>query len=290
MNFREITQYERKLYNNGIRYVAGVDEVGRGPLAGPFVAVAVILDLEKIFSKDLEDRWPKMNSNMEVTGRENVASKRNNEEMSKLLGNTKTGDKNNEENESRKYINNDVEYAKNRKYNQQKNGRVRRNEEGTEFYRKIDDSKKLSAGKREILSEFIRNEAISYSIETFEAEEVDRVGLSELTQRAFLQSIRDLKIRPQFVLTDMFRIDTIRKKYQKNIVNGDSKSISIASASIVAKVYRDEIMIKMHEKYPVYGFDRHKGYGTGYHIDALKKYGPCDIHRKSFKPVKELLV
>jgi len=58
----------------------------------------------------------------------------------------------------------------------------------------------------------------------------------------------------------------------------------------VAKVYRDEIMIKMHEKYPVYGFDRHKGYGTGYHIDALKKYGPCDIHRKSFKPVKELLV
>ena len=72
-------------------------------------------------------------------------------------------------------------------------------------------------------------------------------------------------------------------------MNGDEKSISVASASVVAKVYRDEMMIKKHEKYSVYGFDRNKGYGTKYHINALKEYGPCEIHRKSFKPVKDIL-
>ena len=227
MHFQEITQFERNLYNNGIKYIAGIDEVGRGPLAGPFVVSAVILDLDKIFSEELEQ------------------------------------------------LINDVQSAE--------------KQEEILLYTKINDSKLLSPKKRDVLAEFIKKEALSYSIELFSPEKVDELGISEITQLSFYNAIKNLKIKPEFVLTDTFEVKKLTKEHQTNIVRGDTKSISIAAASIVAKVYRDNIMVEMHKKYPVYGFDKHKGYGTEYHIRALYEYGPCEIHRKSFHPVKDLL-
>jgi len=267
MNFQEITQFERKLFNHGIRYVAGIDEVGRGPLAGPFVVSAVILDLEKIFSEefrkildilektveDKSDTTPSMVENAVIGIKKGK------------LGKKEIGEKNLKINDVLKDQDGNLNFK---------------------LYNQINDSKKISAKKRVLLSEFIKREAISYSIEVFEAEELDRIGISELTQRAFFKSIVDLKVKPQYVLTDTFEVAKITKNHQKNIISGDSKSISIASASIVAKVFRDNIMVEMHQKYPVYGFDRHKGYGTKMHIEALQKHGPCEIHRRSFEPLK----
>ena len=227
MNFQEITRYERKLYNDGIKYVAGIDEVGRGPLAGPFVVSAVILDLDKIFSNELE-----------------------------LMINDE---------------------------------KLKKNPPKKLLYTKINDSKQVSPKNREILAKFIRKEAISYSIELLPPENLDEIGISQATQLCFFNAIKNLTTIPEVILTDTFEVKKLIKDCQINITKGDTKSISIAAASIVAKVYRDRIMVEMHEKYPLYGFDRHKGYGTKYHIDALYKYGPCEIHRKSFSPVKEII-
>lgn len=263
MNFQKITQYERKIYEHGIKYVAGIDEVGRGPLAGPFVVSAVILDLEKIFSEDFQNLVEKILSKETLT-KKKVLDKRKEPKMNKVL------------NGEKKNRNNDVECKK-------------RHWEKVKFYTQIRDSKKVTPKRREILSEFIKNEAISYDIETFAPEEIDKLGISELTQKAFFRSIKNLKVKPQYVLTDMFEVAKITKQHQTNIVNGDDRSLSIASASIVAKVYRDNIMINMHKKYPIYGFDRHKGYGTKMHMEALKRHGPCEIHRKSFEPLKSMI-
>jgi len=248
MSFQEITQYERKLYNDGIRYIAGIDEVGRGPLAGPFVVSAVILDLEKVFDKDLWD----LLENKEKTQRTKV------------------------------FTNNDVKYKK-------AESKEKTNKDERLLYTQIKDSKKVSPKKRSILSDFITKEAISYSVEVFQPEEVDEMGISKLTQIAFFNAVRNLKIKPQYVLTDTFEIHKLTKEQQINIVSGDNKSISIASASIVAKVFRDNLMLGMHKIYPIYGFDRHKGYGTKFHMEALCTHGPCEIHRKSFEPVKTLI-
>lgn len=264
MDFQEITQYERKLFNDGIKYVAGIDEVGRGPLAGPFVVSAVILDLKKIFSDDFQKAVENSLINKK-TSLENAAIVTN-----RAVLNTNIMKENRDGVISR--------------YNDALSGKDLENT--YKLYGKIKDSKKLSSKMREILSEFIKKEAISYSIEVFGPEEVDKLGISELTQRAFFQAIKNLKVKPQYVLTDTFEVVKITKQNQKNIVNGDNKSISIASASIVAKVFRDSIMIKMHEKYPNYGFDKNKGYGTAVHLKALKEFGPCEIHRKSFEPIK----
>jgi ribonuclease HII len=263
MNFQEITQYERKLFNHGIKYVAGIDEVGRGPLAGPFVVSAVILDLEKIFSKDFENLIEKITST-NISSDKKPPSKAKKSKMNKKLDG------------KRNIRNNDVQCCN-------------FNIENTKYYTQIRDSKKITPKRREVLSEFIIKEAICYSIEVFEPEEIDKFGISDLTQRAFFKSIKNLKIKPQYLLTDMFEIAKITKQHQTNLVNGDDKSISIASASIVAKVFRDNLMVKMHEKYPKYGFDRHKGYGTKMHMEALQKHGPCEIHRKSFEPIKSML-
>ncbi len=263
MNFQEITQYERKLYNDGIKYVAGIDEVGRGPLAGPFVVSAVILDLKKIFDEGFQKEVEDSSKNKKSLLRK-VVIKTKKEEMNT---NIITGEA---------LRNNDEEYSQECKDN-------------AKLYGKIKDSKKLSSKTREILSEFIKKEAISYSIVVFGPKEVDKLGISELTQKAFFKAIRNLKIKPQYVLTDTFEVVKITKEDQKNIINGDNKSISIASASILAKVFRDHIMIEMHKKYSDYGFDRNKGYGTSFHLEALKEFGPCEIHRKSFDPIKSFL-
>ncbi|MFA5479597.1 MAG: ribonuclease HII [Candidatus Muiribacteriota bacterium] len=195
--------YEKSIFEKyGFNLIAGIDEVGRGPLAGPVVASAVI------FPHD--------------------------------------------------YINND-----------------------------INDSKKLSAKKREILFTEIINNCIAYSIVEINNSDIDRLNIHQATKTAMEKAVNNLQIKPDFILTDFMKINS--KIPQINLIKGDSKSISIAGASILAKVYRDNLMKKMAELYPDYGFEKNMGYGTKKHIEALNNSGFCKIHRKSFSPVKEMV-
>ena len=152
-------------------------------------------------------------------------------------------------------------------------------------YSMIDDSKKLSVKKREVLAEFIKSFAICYSIIEISSEEIDELGITQANSIGFYKSIKSLETRPDFMLTDHFPIPNINMKKQTNITRGDSISLSIAAASILAKTHRDNLMTKLHEKHPEYGFDRHKGYGTKLHFEMIEKYGPCKVHRHSFYPI-----
>lgn len=192
----EISVFEKELRNQGYRLIAGIDEVGRGPLAGPVITAAVILP-----------------ENCIIEG--------------------------------------------------------------------INDSKKLSAAKREYLSEKIKEEAVAYSFGAATPEEIDDINILQATYRAMAKAIEGLKTKPDFVLADAVTIPHINVP-QKGIIHGDARSISIGAASIIAKVERDSMMSAYEEVYPGYGFDRNKGYGSAEHIEALKKLGPCPIHRKSF--------
>ena len=209
-------EIERKLFSQGIKYIAGVDEVGRGPLAGPIVACAVILDMERVLSlSDASD--PTHN-----------------------------------------------------------------------LYTQIKDSKMLTPIKRARVNEFLLNESISYSLYEISNEDIDKKGISAANQDAFFNSLMGLDVKAQIVLTDHFEISRITKESQMNITQGDKVSISIAAASIIAKVYRDSLMVGMSKLYPQYRFEKHKGYGTAEHIQLLKIHGPCKIHRFSFEPVKSM--
>ena len=226
---------ESKYWKKGVNLIAGVDEVGRGCLAGPMVVAAVILNPDHI-----------------------------NETIGKgvSFGNGVS------------FRNNDVSL------------------QNFKYYNRIKDSKKLSPNIRTILSEFIKNNAISYSIEIIENTKIDEWGISKSTQIGFFNVINKLKKKPDHILTDSFKIAILPEYRQTNITRGDSLSISIAAASIVAKVYRDNLMVTLHNsngKYALYGFDKHKGYGTRQHLAALLEHGPADIHRKSFKPVRSCL-
>lgn len=208
----DLTFFEKQLWNKGLEYIAGVDEVGRGSLAGPMVVCAVILKREHL--KDLTN----------------------------LKDEHKT-------------------------------------------YAEIKDSKLLSGNKRRRISEFIISELVSYSIIEVPNYEIDASGIMPCTISAFSKSISKLDVKPHHILTDSFEIPNIAKQTQTNLVRGDNKSISIAAASIIAKVYRDNLMVDFHEKhhkYKVYRFDKHKGYGTKLHRDMIKKHGHSDLHRKSF--------
>lgn len=209
-------EIEKELYEQGIDLIAGVDEVGRGPLAGPMVVSAVILDLKKLFGYKEADN-----------------------------------------------TNNDVKK-----------------------YQKINDSKKLSETIRVELSDFIVAKAISYKIIEKSHTLIDTLGISKCTQDAFYEAVMGLHIKPAYILTDNFRINNFPESIQKNIIKGDAKSLSIGAASIIGKVYRDALMVGEDKTYPEYGFAIHKGYGTASHLDAIKKYGPCPIHRHSFEPIK----
>lgn len=211
-----LLKYEINLWEKGIDTVVGIDEAGRGPLAGPMVMAAVIFD--KSTFKDICM-------------------------------------------ESEAYLKN------------------------YEVWNKINDSKKLTPKTRNILYEFILTESRSYSIIEISETEIDTHKISKATQLGFEKIIKKLKVNPQHFLTDHFGINVVDQKNQTNITKGDSKSLSIAAASILAKVHRDRIMQKMHKKYPLYGFNKHKGYGTKKHRHAIAKYGPCEIHRNSFKLV-----
>lgn len=182
-------------------YIAGVDEVGRGPLAGPIVAASVVLNLNYNSDKDL------------------------------ILG--------------------------------------------------IKDSKKLSAKSREELSEIIKDRALYYNIAEIDNALIDSKGIGWCNNEVLKRAAIDLAIKPEIVLSDGYAVKNIGLK-NEFIIKGDNKSASIASASIIAKVYRDKKMKGYSKKYPYYGFEKNAGYGTPEHIDGLKKYGPCPLHRFSF--------
>lgn len=193
--------YERKYLKAGFKFIAGVDEVGRGCWAGPVVAAAVILPHSYRDSR-------------------------------------------------------------------------------------IKDSKVLSIKKRELLDKIIRENALAYAIAYVDAVRIDKINIKQAAQEAMIKAIDKLSISPDCILVDAEPI-TIKNKEIVPIIKGDAKSISIAAASIIAKVYRDKILDDLDKQYPQYGFAKNKGYGTIVHINALKKYGPIPcVHRFSYKPVK----
>lgn len=194
-------QYEEKLTDEGYEWICGVDEAGRGPLAGPLVVAACILP-----------------SYLRIPG--------------------------------------------------------------------INDSKQLSSKKREALYKQIVKSAIAYKIVFISEEEVDSLNIYQATKKGMLEAIEGLKQKPDYILIDAMPLNELKEPHL-SLVHGDAKSASIAAASILAKVTRDEYMEKMDVKYPNYGFKRHKGYGTKAHFEALEKYGPCPIHRKTFAPVSK---
>lgn len=189
-------KYERDLLARGYKFICGVDEVGRGPLAGPVVCAAVIMPMDDIL-------------------------------------------------------------------------------EG------VDDSKKLSAKRREMLSGQILERAIACRISLVEPQTIDRINILQATRLCMKNAIEGLNTVPGFVISDgNMKLDTDIP--QQSIIKGDALSYTIGCASIVAKVYRDALMDGMAEKYPGYGFEKNKGYGTAEHIAAIKEIGACPIHRMTF--------
>lgn len=198
---RVLLRLERELWRNGIERIAGVDEVGVGPLAGPVVAAAVILPVD-----------------VQVRG--------------------------------------------------------------------IDDSKRLSARKREALAEEIRACAVGVGVGIVGVEDVDRLNIYRASLEAMRRAVLALPVPPQQLLVDARHVPGIAVS-QMSIVKGDAQSYSIAAASIIAKTTRDRVMRQLDELYPQYGFARHMGYGTRAHVAAIEKYGPSPVHRRSFGIVRQ---
>lgn len=194
---KKLKEFEEKLYSNDIKYIAGIDEAGRGPLAGPVVVGCVIMKPESF-----------------------------------------------------------IEY--------------------------VNDSKKVSEMKREMLYENIITEALDWSTGIIGQDEIDEINILNATKKALTIAIDKLNVKPDIILVDALdKIDTRGIPY-KSIIKGDSKIYSISAASIIAKVTRDRIMREYDEVYPEYGFGKHKGYGTASHIQAIRENGICSLHRKSF--------
>ncbi len=150
----------------------------------------------------------------------------------------------------------------------------------TDLIEGIDDSKKLSAKKRECLFDKITEKAIAYSIIEIDEKTIDEINILNATKLGMKKALEGLSVVPELVLTDAVRIETDIP--QQNIIHGDGLSYNIAAASILAKIYRDRLMQRLSLSYPQYLFAQHKGYGTKQHIENLKKYGPCPHHRKTF--------
>ncbi|MGN1301907.1 MAG: ribonuclease HII [Clostridia bacterium] len=194
---KTLKEYENKLHEAGVNYIAGIDEAGRGPLAGPVVVGVVIMKPDS-------------------------------------------------------------------------------------FIEGINDSKKISETKREKLYEQITEEALAWSVGIVTEKEIDEINILNATKKALTQALENLEIKPDRILVDALEhIDTKGVPYT-SIIKGDAKIYSISAASIIAKVTRDRIMREYDEVYPEYGFAKHKGYGTAAHIEAIKTYGPCALHRKTF--------
>ena len=197
----EMTVYEALCHANGWMNVAGVDEVGRGPLAGPVVTAAVI--------------FPPGYSNTDIK-----------------------------------------------------------------------DSKKLTEAKRVMLVDVIKENALCWHVDIGPVDEIDRINILQATWASMRRSISGLAIYPDAVLVDGTPVPGLHDRCT-SIVKGDDKSVTIAAASILAKVIRDSIMVEAHKEYPVYGFDRHKGYPSPDHLAALRENGPCPLHRRSYAPVAQ---
>jgi len=200
-HFLKMCTYEKEIRKQGYTYIAGIDEVGRGPLAGPVVTAAVILP-----------------ENFYLPG--------------------------------------------------------------------IDDSKKLSEAKREQFYEIIQKEAVSIGVGIIDPAEIDRINIYEATKKGMLAAVQNLNQQPDFLLIDAMRLEVPYPS--RSIVKGDSKSVSIAAASIIAKVTRDEMMRELDKEFPAYCFARNMGYGTKEHLLALDREGYTIHHRKSFSPIKEM--
>jgi ribonuclease HII len=197
----DLLSLESDLWRKGFRTVAGVDEAGRGPLAGPVVAACVV------FPQDY-------------------------------------------------------------------------------FLAEVNDSKKIAAKKRERLFDQILKNAQEVGVGIVGEETIDRMNILNASLKAMWKAVRKLKSQPEFVLIDGNQRIPDLPIPQMPVIKGDSKSLSIAAASIVAKVIRDRIMFNCHRKYPEFSFATHKGYATKAHVEALQTFGPCEIHRKSFKLVR----
>ncbi|MFC0309160.1 ribonuclease HII [Gallibacterium trehalosifermentans] len=151
------------------------------------------------------------------------------------------------------------------------------------------DSKKLSEKKRLILAEEIKAKALAWSLGRAEASEIDHLNILQATMLAMCRAVQGLAIQPDFVLIDGNRIPQALGIPAQAVVKGDSLVAEISAASILAKVARDQEMVELHQKYPDYGFDRHKGYPTAFHLEMLAKYGILPEHRRSFAPVKQYI-
>ncbi|MCL5784755.1 MAG: ribonuclease HII [Patescibacteria group bacterium] len=146
----------------------------------------------------------------------------------------------------------------------------------------VADSKLLTAKQRAQLEPRIKSLAVSWAIAEISVRDINKLGIGKATQKAFRKAVQSLSIKAEFILIDAFRIKHLSRKKQQPVKSGDKICASISAASIIAKVYRDGLMQKLHQKYPQYGFDKHKGYGTKQHQEAIKTYGLCRIHRRSF--------
>jgi ribonuclease HII len=197
---------ESILWLQGLDLVAGLDEVGRGPLAGPVAAGAVVLPPDPDFP----------------------------------------------------------------------------------WLQRVRDSKELPPAEREDLAHHIRRDALAVGVGFVSHTVIDRIGIAEATRQAMLRAVGDLTRRPQHLLIDALTLRACSLP-QKGIIDGDARCISIAAASIVAKVARDRHMTERDHRFTGYGFSRNKGYGTREHLEALRRLGPCEIHRRSFAPVREMI-
>ena len=146
----------------------------------------------------------------------------------------------------------------------------------------LNDSKKLSEKKREGLYALIDEYALAWAVGEAGNERIDEINVLQADYEAMTDAVHDLKIRPDVLLLDAVKVPQLSDYEQKSMIKGDAKSAAIAAASIMAKVTRDRFMVQAAGMYPVYGFDRNKGYGTAEHIAALREYGPCPLHRRSF--------
>jgi ribonuclease HII len=152
----------------------------------------------------------------------------------------------------------------------------------------LDDSKKLSKKKRDLLyAEITGNPEVIWAVATVEADEIDQINILRATHRAMGLALEALKVRPDIALIDGLPVKGLSIEHEA-LVKGDGLSLSIAAASVIAKVTRDRIMEKIAAEFPLYGFESHQGYGTKKHIEALKNHGPCRYHRRSFQPVSQL--
>lgn len=151
----------------------------------------------------------------------------------------------------------------------------------------LTDSKKLSKKKRESFFEIINKDALAIGIGVIDNQKIDEINILEASRLAMKIAVNNLKIKPDVILTDAMKLDMGID--EEDIIKGDLKSITISAASVVAKVTRDKMMEELHEKYPMYNFIKNNGYPTKEHVEAIKKYGIIEEHRKTFSPIKDII-